>query len=327
MGGALAGAMGADLNPGSGPCVVLEVEHLTAYEYSQPVSMAQHLAVLQPLDDERQRLLGFTLELDPEPDPQQLHTRLDAWGNRLHGFSISRPHDHLRACARSRVEMRPRPSSGPWEHPEGTPSCAEVASAVRHQPWRGWLPAVEFVQPSPHVPRLEALRRLAEPVIRPHRPMLEAAIELMHRIHEDFHYRSRSTDIDTPLARVIEQRAGVCQDFAHLMIGALRICGLPARYVSGYLLTHPPAGQAPLVGADASHAWVQVWCPLQRGDPEGLWIDLDPTNDLLPDIDHVRVAVGRDFSDVTPLRGVIRGGGSHRLSVGVTTRRIDRLHD
>lgn len=305
----------------------LEVEHLTAYEYSQPVSMAQHLAILQPLEDDRQRLLSFSLELDPQPEPQQAHSRVDAWGNRLHGFSIARPHDHLRARARSRVALLPRPESGPWDHPESTPTCAEVAAAMRHQPWRGWLPAVEFVQPSPHVPRLEALRRLAEPSVQPQRPILQAALDLMHRIHQDFHYRSRSTDIDTPLARVIEQRAGVCQDFAHLMIGALRICGLPARYVSGYLLTHPPAGQTPLIGADASHAWVQVWCPTPGVEGEGQWIDLDPTNDLMPDTDHVRVAVGRDFSDVTPLRGVIRGGGSHRLSVGVTTRLVSSLND
>jgi transglutaminase-like putative cysteine protease len=156
---------------------------------------------------------------------------------------------------------------------------------------------------------------------------MEAALDLMSRIHTEFRYQSSSTEIDTPLSQVMEQRAGVCQDFAHLMIGALRSMGLAARYVSGYLLTEPAPGQPVLVGADASHAWVQLWCPIEgtlaEGDgPHGHWIDLDPTNNLMPDRAHVRLAVGRDFGDVTPLRGVIRGGGHHRLSVGVTTRPV-----
>jgi transglutaminase-like putative cysteine protease len=134
----------------------------------------------------------------------------------------------------------------------------------------------------------------------------------MHRIHADFAYQSGVTEIHTPLTQVFEQRRGVCQDFAHLMIGCLRALGLPARYVSGYLLTNPPAGQARLLGADASHAWVSVWCP-RLG-----WSDLDPTNDVRVDISHVTVAVGRDYADVMPLRGVIQGGGEHTLSVAVS---------
>ena len=297
---------------------VIEVEHLTRYEYSQPVSMAQHLAILEPLSDERQRLIDFQLEVEPQPDPQALHRRSDGYGNRLHWFSISRPHDQLSVIARSRVEIWPWKADGPWRFPERTPSCFEVAASLRYHPSRAWQPAVEFLQPSPYVPKLPGLLQFAQPLLHPDQPLLQGALRLMNAVHTEFNYRSRSTDVNTPLQRVLDQRQGVCQDFAHLLIGMFRAMGLPARYVSGYLLTQPAPGQPALVGADASHAWVQVWCP--SSSPEGHWIDLDPTNNLIPDQAHVRVAVGRDFGDVTPLRGVIRGGGHHRLSVAVTTR-------
>lgn len=309
--------------------VILEVDHVTRYDYSQPVSTAQHLAILEPLDDGRQTLLAFDLSIDPQPDlvdtlPAKTHrrVRLDGQGNRLSWFSLSTAHDHLEVHAHSRIGLAPLPASGPWANPAGTPHCAAVAQALRYSPRQAWQPAVEFIQPSPFIPRLPALSVYGQASLHPDRPVLEAAIDLMHRIHRDFRYESRSTEIDTPLTQVLEQKSGVCQDFAHLMIGALRAAGLPARYVSGYLLTQAPPGQAPLVGADASHAWVQVSCPRAPGSPEGDWVDLDPTNNVLPDQCHVRVAIGRDFGDVTPLRGVIRGGGQHRLSVGVTTRLV-----
>lgn len=308
------------LVPHEGRSAVLEVEHVTRYDYSQPVSMAQHLAILEPMSDERQALLEFDLEIDPSADPQASHARRDACGNRLRWFSISRPHEHLTVTARSRVEVWAWPDVGPWHTPDQSPRCADVAASLRYHPSRAWQSAVEFLQPSPYVPRLPALREFAEPALHPDKPVLQAAVDLMRAVHRDFTYRSRSTDVNTPLQRVLEQRQGVCQDFAHLLIGMLRMAGLPARYVSGYLLTAPAPGQPQLVGADASHAWVQVWCPGGPDHPAGHWIDLDPTNDLMPELAHVRVATGRDFGDVTPLRGVIRGGGSHRLSVGVTTR-------
>jgi transglutaminase-like putative cysteine protease len=186
-----------------------------------------------------------------------------------------------------------------------------------------WEPAVEFVQPSPYVPRLEALRSYAQPSFHAGRSVAAAALDLMHRVYADFTYDSEATQIDTPVAEAFEQRRGVCQDFAHVLIGALRMLGIPARYVSGYLRTTPPAGQPVLVGADASHAWVQVWVPGTPGVPDDGWLGLDPTNDIVPGTDHVRVAVGRDFGDVTPLRGVIRGGGAHTLVVSVNTRTMD----
>jgi transglutaminase-like putative cysteine protease len=182
------------------------------------------------------------------------------------------------------------------------------------------------VQPSPYVPRLLELRDYALVSFTPGRPVVVAAIELMQRVHHDFAYDSGSTQVDTPLREVWQRQRGVCQDFAHLMIGALRMLGLPARYVSGYLLTQAPDGEAPLVGADASHAWMQLWCPHTSGVPgsgaHAHWLDLDPTNNLVPAQAHVRLAVGRDFGDVTPLRGVIRGSGEHRLTVAVSTTRL-----
>jgi transglutaminase-like putative cysteine protease len=150
----------------------------------------------------------------------------------------------------------------------------------------------------------------------------DGAVDLMHRIHTDFRYEAASTRVDTPLAEVFVRRRGVCQDFAHLMIGAMRMLGLATRYVSGYLLTAPPAGEPALVGADASHAWVQVYVPDAEG-VRGGWLELDPTNALRPDTQHVRLAVGRDYGDVTPLRGVIRGGGRHTLEVRVDTRQVE----
>ncbi len=302
--------------------VVLEVTHETRYDYAAPVSLAHHLAHLQPLQDEHQRLLAF--DLDIEPQPAQSRDSVDALGNAARHFSLALPHRRLCVRAVSRLRVAPRFAE---LQPEASPAWDDLAQRVRYVAQAAFEPAVEFALPSPYVPRWAALRRYGDPSFRPGRPVAAAAIELMQRIHADFRYESHSTDIDTPLETVLRERRGVCQDFAHMMAGVLRMRGLPARYVSGYLLTRPPEGDAgagrDMQGADASHAWVQVWCPGTPGVPGGLgggWLDLDPTNDVVPGSGHVRVAVGRDFGDVTPLRGVIRGGGQHRLTVGVTTR-------
>ena len=301
--------------------VELEVVHETRYAYAARVSLAHHLAHLQPLQDEHQQLLAF--DLDIEPPPGAIKDSADAMGNSQRHFSLVQPHRRLRVRAVSRVRVAPRfagldvAASPPW---------ADVAARLRYVARAPFEPALEFALPSPYVPRLPALRDYGQLTFTPGKPVAQAAMELMHRIHSDFKYQSQSTEVDTPLAEVLQHRRGVCQDFAHLMAGVLRMRGLPARYVSGYLLTHAPEGESnegqAMQGADASHAWVQVWCPGTPGvGPDG-WLDLDPTNDVVPGTGHVRVAVGRDFGDVTPLRGVIRGGGDHTLSVGVGTRRI-----
>jgi len=300
--------------------LVLDIVHETRYDYAATVSLAHHLAHLQPLDDAHQQVLAY--ELDVDPAPAQHRDSRDALGNAQRHFSLLQPHERLRVRAGSRVRVRPRFAG---LQPELSPAWDDVAERLRYVARAPFRPEVEFAMPSPYVPRLEVLRDYAAPSLPAGRPVAEAALELMHRVHADFAYDSDSTEVDTPLAQVVEHRRGVCQDFAHLMIGALRMWGLPARYVSGYLLTHAPEGGGLMLGADASHAWVQVWCPGAPGvpatGPGAGWLDLDPTNDLVPGAGHVRLAVGRDYTDVTPLRGVIRGGGgSHTLSVAVRTR-------
>jgi len=298
------------------PAVVLEVEHETHYGYAAPVTQAQHLAYLKPLHDERQQLLQHELRIDPTP-PMLLHDT-DPYGNARLLFSLNQPHRELRVLARSRVALSSR-------HPDidgaRSPRWESLRERLRYDAGARYDPAVEFAQPSPFVPRLQVLRDYARASFGPGEPVALGALDLMHRIHADFEFKTASTDVDTPLAEVFDKRAGVCQDFAHLMIAALRMTGLAARYVSGYLLTVPPPGQEALLGADASHAWVQLYCPDTPGLPGG-WLELDPTNDLVPDTSHVRLALGRDYGDVTPLRGVIRGGGRHTLAVRVNTRRV-----
>ena len=296
----------------------LSVEHETLYEYSQAVEQAQHIACLRPLSDAGQRLEVFDMSVSPTPS--QHSTRRDNHGNSRAYFALHAAHTQLRVMARSQVTVASRYAG---LAPTEGPTCGEVRAWLAYKAQAAFQPASEYLYASPYVPCLRALREYGLDSLHDDRPLAEAAMDLMSRIHQDFEYAPASTDISTPVMDVFLQRKGVCQDFAHLMLGCLRACGLAGRYVSGYLLTRPPPGQAPLVGADASHAWVSVWIPglgLARAED---WLDLDPTNDCVPDIHHVRVAHGRDFGDVTPLRGVIRGGGSHTLLVRVTTRLLD----
>ena len=297
---------------------VLEVEHLTHYRYAAPVDLSYHLGYLRPLEDSTQSVLQF--EIQVEPPAAHLRTECDRLRNHRSCFTLTQAHRELRVHTRSQVQVQAAQTidplvSWPWE---------TVRQRLRYVAGAPYEPAAEFVFASPFVPLLPALRELALPSFAAGTPVAVAAIDLMARIHAGFAYRAASTEIDTPLAEVLQTREGVCQDFAHLMIGALRSMGLAARYVSGYLLTAPPelgASAAPMLGADASHAWVGLWCPMADGRP-ARWLKLDPTNNVLPTTAHVRLAVGRDYGDVTPLRGVIRGGGEHQLAVRVSTRRI-----
>ncbi len=296
----------------------LEVLHHTRYDYAAPVSLAHHLAHLQPLADQHQQLIEYELRVAPQVDHQ--HQGRDALGNAVCWFSLTQAHDTLDVHARSVAEVLPRfdaldaDASPPWD---------ALAQSLRYVSRQAFEPNLEYALPSPFVPRLAALRDYAAASLPAGRPVARAAIELMNRVHEDFSYETDSTEVDTPLEQAFEQKRGVCQDFAHLLAGALRMHGVPVRYVSGYLLTAGDDSEAAMLGADASHAWVQVWCPGTPGIPADGWLDLDPTNRVIPREGHVRVAVGRDFGDVTPLRGVIRGGGGeHQLAVGVTTRKV-----
>lgn len=294
----------------------LSVVHDTRYDYATAVSQAHHLAHLRPLQDAHQALLDFVLVV--EPDPGDLSERVDAFGNITHHFSLVLPHRSLRVRSQCRLRVSPRFEA---LDAAASPAWDDLRDKLHYVARAPYDPAVGYVQPSPFVPRLEALRAYGRAAFPVGRPVAEGAIDLMHRIRAEFVYRSQATQVDTPVAEALERRTGVCQDFAHVMIGALRMLGLPARYVSGYLLTNAASDGHALVGADASHAWVQVQAPGTPGVPDDGWLDLDPTNDTIPTIDHIRVAIGRDYGDVAPLRGVIRGGGRHTLSVGVTTRR------
>jgi transglutaminase-like putative cysteine protease len=209
-------------------------------------------------------------------------------------------------------------SSPPWEHLRDAlvyghhAGNGDDTSGVPFDP----EPA-QYAFASPYVAPDPEIAAFARDSFAPERPLLDAAIHLMHRIHDEFRFDATATTITTPVKRVLEERRGVCQDFAHLQISCLRSLGLPARYVSGYILTDPPPGQPRLKGADASHAWLAVYCP-RNG-----WVDLDPTNDLRPELRHVRLAWGRDYGDVSPLRGVILGGADHSLHVGVSVVPLD----
>jgi transglutaminase-like putative cysteine protease len=294
--------------------MLLHVTHETHYRYRPAVETAQHVAYMQPCNHAMQQLLEHTLVVNPQP--AQLRSINDVYGNTRCFFSLQTPHEVLSVISHSLVATQPSPrvqSMLGWE---------KVRERFRYQAGATFDSACEFVFASPFVPRLVEFGAYARPSFTPGNSLLNASIDLMQRIFDDFTYESQSTQINTPALEALAQRKGVCQDFAHIMIACLRTLGLPARYVSGYMLTEPPPGEVKLVGSDASHAWVSVYIP---DLPEGArWVDFDPTNNHwgwhAPGPDYVTVAVGRDFGDVSPLRGVIHGGASHTLTVGVTVQ-------
>ncbi len=290
----------------------LTVRHETGYDYDAPVEVAHHSAWLEPRDTAWQRVCDFRLDIDPEPDAPVQRSR-DAFGNWRLGFGHARVHDRLSVVSSFEVELRAPPPLDPC----ASPAWEEVVDVLRYRAGQHQPRAVEFVLATHYAPRDARLLRLAADLFSPRRPLLDAALTLMSRIHERMKFRPQSTDVATRATDALELGEGVCQDFAHLMIGSLRSLGLAASYVSGYLLTIPPPGQARLVGADASHAWVALWCPVNG------WVALDPTNDTRVGTDHVTLAWGRDYADVAPLRGVIRGGGATPPTVAVTVQPVE----
>jgi transglutaminase-like putative cysteine protease len=281
------------------------VRHTTTYTYSEPVSLCHNEIHLTPRSYVQQTCNHSELKIEPEP--AAISERVDYFGNRAAVFSLQGRHERLEIHAESEVDVRPYAAPAP----SLTPAWEDVrdgllgAGATRH------LEAIQYVYESHFVKNVDFLGDFARQSFTPGRPILEAALDLTHRIHTGFAYDSRATNMNTSIAEVFKIRRGVCQDFAHLQIGCMRALGLPARYVSGYLLTTPPEGKERLIGADASHAWVSFHCP-------GFgWIDVDPTNDLIPSDKHVLVAWGRDYADVSPIKGVILGGGQHTITVAV----------
>ncbi|WKZ87300.1 transglutaminase family protein [Ralstonia pickettii] len=288
---------------------LLTVSHSTVYHYATAVETAQHLATIRPRACPWQAVVEHTEQI--EPVPSYLTSRVDGFGNDVLYFSLDTPHDSLRMTSKTTVRLLPR-----WTDldPVATPGWESVAQRLRYQAGSTFYPEAEFCFASPNIALSPELERYARASFAAGTPIVAGAIDLMHRLHADFEYAPTATAFDTPATQAFGLRRGVCQDFAQVMIGCLRALGLPARYVSGYLRTEPPAGQPRLIGADASHAWVSVFCP-QSG-----WVDLDPTNDVLADLDHVTLAIGRDYSDVSLLRGMILGGGEHQVEVAVSVR-------
>jgi transglutaminase-like putative cysteine protease len=285
--------------------MIHHVVHVTEYLYSERVSTSHHDLHLLPRATPAQACVREQLEIVPPPAMRR--DRTDDFGNRCTYVEIHEPHNNLRVTSRADVEVAPSAplpaASAPWE---------SVRDAVREGADAEARAARAYAFESPHVPTSSAAARAyALPSFAAGRGVVEAARELTTRIHDDFAYDSRATTIATPVDEVLALRRGVCQDFAHVQIACLRALGVPARYVSGYLVTRPPPGKPRLVGADASHAWLAVFAG------EHGWIPLDPTNDLVAGEQHITVAWGRDYSDVTPVRGVIMGGGRHDLWVSV----------
>ncbi len=281
------------------------VSHLTRYRYQTSVSQCVSEARITPRVLARQKVIETRIQIDPEP--VVLETRKDYFGNDVTGFSVFRPHEKLTATAQSVVEVEPRDAAAAmpsisWEE------ARELLAAPADAPT---LEAYEFIFDSPFVAAAAKLAEYARPSLTPGRPLAEAARELSTRIFTDFRYKPKSTSIDMPLLDVFQLRRGVCQDFTHIMIGALRSCRLAARYVSGYLRSG-----ANLQGAEASHAWLAVFIPGHG------WLDLDPTNNAIPSDGHVTVAWGRDFGDVTPIKGVSLGGGKQTVEVAVSVRPV-----
>jgi transglutaminase-like putative cysteine protease len=286
------------------------ITHRTLYEYAAPVTVSQHVTRLEPRSQGFQECERFSLKIFPEPTLRK--TRPDYFGNRLCFFTIQEIHSQLEIITHSRVTVAARQLPGA----ETTPPWHHVAGLFRDPVSPEVLEPYQFVFDSPQIRVSFDLADYALASFSGDTPLLAGVADLTRRIFTDFKYDPKATTVATPLEEVWKHRRGVCQDFAHLGIGCLRSLGLPARYVSGYLRTRPPAGQPRLVGADASHAWFRVFCP-------GLgWVDFDPTNNVQPGEEHIIVAYGRDFDDVSPVAGILTGGGEHEVKVSVDVEEV-----
>lgn len=293
--------------------VPYHITHRTEYRYQRNVSVSHHLLHLRPSDTPHQKVLHYSLKVRPEPEEQVDH--VDCFGNITTHLSLETPHRQLIVTSESHLEITPRPSSiselaisPPWEE------ARRLSESDFYNPSSA---AAQFGHDSTYIRRHAMFAEFAAESFPRGMSVLHGAASLCGRIFKLFKFDSKATTVATPVEEVLQKRAGVCQDFAHLAIACFRSLGLPAQYVSGYIETQPPAGKARLAGADASHAWVAVWCPANG------WVEFDPTNNLLVNDKHAKIGVGRDFADITPIRGVIVSGGDHTLRVAVDVRRSD----
>lgn len=286
-----------------------QVEHQTVYDYEFTVSLSQQMLHMAPRETAFQHCSSYALKCDPQPLEQS--ARMDYFGNHCQYLTVLSPHQSLTVNSCFSVECNTRPTldtllaSPPWEQVRSLLQANQMPDASG------------FLYHSPKVSCSLSLLEYAAKSFTPGKPLLAAAMDLTRQIYKEFEFDAQATDVSTPLEQVLSGRRGVCQDFAHLMIGVLRSIGLACRYVSGYILTHPPVGKPRMVGADASHAWVSVYCPVNG------WVDFDPTNNCLVQQEHITVAWGRDFSDVSPMRGVVLGGGKQSLKVSVTVTPLE----
>ena len=288
--------------------MILDVYHWTEYRYAESVPLSQHLLHMQPRDLPTQRVLSTRFEFSPRPTT--LSERVDYFGNRVTEFYIGEPHVglHIKCFSQVETSLRNLPKAA------STPAWESVAS--------GLLETADsdprsFIYPSPYAPYLPSLRAWAAESFPADRPLMEGVFDLTQRIHDDFVFDNTATTVATPLTEVFEKKRGVCQDFTHLQISCLRSLGLAARYVSGYLRTQPPAGRRRIFGADASHAWISVFCPGHG------WIDIDPTNNRLITEEYATIGWGRDYGDVSLIRGVLAGGGQHSLYFSVNVEVVN----
>ena len=279
--------------------------HKTIYDYAAPVTVSHHAARVEPRVLPHQSLDFYSLLIDPMPAVSK--SRIDFFGNSVCGFTLQEIHQRLEITATSRVTVAGVTLPALALSPEWDGVAKLFTDPVSPEV----VDPYQFVFDSPLLRVSLELADYARSSFAPQTPLLVAVADLNRRIFKDFKYDPVATTVATPLEEVLEKRAGVCQDFAHLAIASLRSLGLPARYVSGYLRTRPPEGKPRLVGADASHAWFSVYCP------DVGWVDFDPTNNVLPGEEHITVAFGRDYSDVSPVSGVITGGGAHEVFVSV----------
>jgi transglutaminase-like putative cysteine protease len=285
--------------------MLYDVSHRTTYRYSIPVSFSHHLLHLTPRPGERQ--LCHRTALAVSPTPSRHVAAKDYFGNPVTFITLQEQHTDLVLYARSTIEVRP--SSG--LDPAATMPWDRVYETLWDDRSESGLDAIQHVFESPYARAKAPVEELARSAFTPGRPVLAAALDLTRTIFETFTYDPTATTVSTPVDHVFKARRGVCQDFAHLQIACLRALKVPARYVSGYLLTRPAQGRERLIGADVSHAWLSVWCP-----PHG-WVDLDPTNNLLVSDEHITLGWGRDYGDVSPVNGAIFGGGAHTVAVSV----------
>ena len=293
--------------------MIYDLRHVTTYRYESPVSSTRCTLRLTPRNDGGQVVLDSGLEVAPQP--VEFTHRKDFFGNDVSSLLIETPHRELRVAALARVQVERPEIPAPALTPAWEIVAREALGTRSLEP----MSPIHGLFPSRFVPLYDPATSYAQDCFPADRPILEGAADLMTRIKADFKYDPSATAVSTPLAEAFEQRGGVCQDFAHIMIAGLRGVGLPAFYVSGYLRTMPPPGQPRLEGVDASHAWVRVWCGPNFG-----WIDLDPTNAIFIADDHIVLAAGRDYADVSPVDGIIQGSGKQNLLVSVDVAPVVR---